>query len=56
MIAGLLVRPDRSQRLQGVSRTILLPAVFLLTFGTFLAVLVTYFGVNLLLGGMHSYA
>ena len=111
-IAGLLVRPDRSQRLQGVSRTILLPAVFLLTFGTFLggvwaniswgnywawdpketwalitmlvysfalhgdalrafrkprffhafcvlaflAVLVTYFGVNLLLGGMHSYA
>ena len=110
--AGLLVRKDVSERLRNVSRVILCPAVFLLTFGTFLGavwaniswgnywawdpketwalvtllvysfplhgkalkafdnprffhaftlaaflcVLVTYFGVNLLLGGMHSYA
>jgi len=26
------------------------------TIGAFLCVLITYFGVNLLLGGMHSYA
>ena len=111
-IAGLLLPADRSARLQAISWRLLLPAVFLLTFGTFLggvwaniswgnywawdpketwalitllvysvalhgtalgffrkpkvfhsfcivaflAVLVTYFGVNLLLGGMHSYA
>ena len=111
-IVGLLLPADRSARLQTVSWRLLLPAVFLLTFGTFLggvwaniswgnywawdpketwalitllvysvalhgtavglfrkpkvfhtfcilaflAVLVTYFGVNLLLGGMHSYA
>lgn len=111
-IIGLLLPADRSARLQAVSWRLLLPAVFLLTFGTFLggvwaniswgnywawdpketwalitllvysvalhgtalgffrrpkvfhtfcilaflAVLVTYFGVNLLLGGMHSYA
>lgn len=111
-IAGLLVRREASGRLRGVSLRMLCPAVFLLTFGTFLGavwaniswgnywawdpketwalvtllvysfplhgkilkafgnprifhaflvvaflcVLVTYFGVNLLLGGMHSYA
>ena len=111
-VIGLLLPADKSERLQKVERVILLPAVFLLTFGTFLgavwaniswgnywtwdpketwalatlliyafglhgaslklfrrprffhvfcvlaflAVLVTYFGVNLFLGGMHSYA
>ena len=111
-IVGLLLPADKSERLQRVERLILTPAVFLLTFGTFLgavwaniswgnywswdpketwalatlliyavalhgsslppfrrprffhvfcilafvAVLVTYFGVNLFLGGMHSYA
>ena len=111
-IVGLLLPADKSERLQRVERVILLPAVFLLTFGTFLgavwaniswgnywswdpketwalatlliyafalhgassavfrrprffhvfcllafvAVLVTYFGVNLFLGGLHSYA
>ena len=111
-IVGLLVRREVSERLRGVSLRMLCPAVFLLTFGTFLGavwaniswgnywawdpketwalvtllvysfplhgralaaferprffhaflviaflcVLVTYFGVNLLLGGMHSYA
>ena len=111
-VSGLLVKPAASARLRDISLAILYPAVFLLTFGTFLgavwaniswgnywawdpketwalatlliysfplhgdalpalcrprvfhlfcilaflAVLVTYFGVNLLLGGMHSYA
>ena len=111
-IIGLLLPADKSERLQRVNRLLLLPAVFLLTFGTclgavwaniswgnywswdpketwalitilvyalplhaellpvfrrtrffhafcilaFLAVLVTYFGVNLFLGGVHSYA
>ena len=111
-VIGLLLPADKSERLQKVERVIPLPAVFLLTFGTFLgavwaniswgnywtwdpketwalatlliyafglhgaslklfrrprffhvfcvlaflAVLVTYFGVNLFLGGMHSYA
>jgi len=111
-IIGLPLPAEKSERLQLVERVILTPAVFLLTFGTFLgavwaniswgnywtwdpketwalatlliyafalhggsptlfrrprffhvfcilafvAVLVTYFGVNLFLGGMHSYA
>ena len=111
-IVGLLVRREVSERLRGVSLRMLCPAVFLLSFGTFLGavwaniswgnywawdpketwalvtllvysfplhgsvlkvfdkprffhafllvaflcVLATYFGVNLLLGGMHSYA
>ncbi len=111
-VVGLLLPAEKSDRLVSVSWRILLPAVFLLTFGTFLGgvwaniswgnywawdpketwalvtllvysfalhgkalgvfrtpkafhafcivaflcVLVTYFGVNLLLGGMHSYA
>ena len=111
-IVGLLVRREVSERLRNVSLVMLCPAVFLLTFGTFLGavwaniswgnywawdpketwalvtllvysfplhgkamkafgrprffhaflvaaflcVLATYFGVNLLLGGMHSYA
>ena len=111
-IVGLLVRREVSERLRNVSLVMLCPAVFLLTFGTFLGavwaniswgnywawdpketwalvtllvysfplhgkalkafgrprffhaflvvaflcVLVTYFGVNLFLGGIHSYA
>ncbi len=111
-VAGLLVKEEASERLHNVGLVILYPAVFLLTFGTFLGavwaniswgnywawdpketwalvtllvyslplhgrtlpafdrprffhlftiiailcVLVTYFGVNMLLGGMHSYA
>lgn len=111
-IVGLLVRREVSERLRNVSLVMLCPAVFLLTFGTFLGavwaniswgnywawdpketwalvtllvysfplhgkalkafgrprffhaflvaaflcVLATYFGVNLLFGGMHSYA
>ncbi len=111
-IVGLLVRREVSERLRNVSLVMLCPAVFLLTFGTFLGavwaniswgnywawdpketwalvtllvysfplhgkalkafdnlrffhaflvvaflcVLITYFGVNMLLGGMHSYA
>ena len=111
-VAGLVVKKEASARLQDVSLSVLYPAVFLLTFGTFLgavwaniswgnywawdpketwalatllvysfplhgdalpalckprvfhvfcilaflSVLVTYFGVNMLLGGMHSYA
>ena len=111
-IVGLLLREDRSERLRDVCLTMLCPAVFLLTFGTFLGavwaniswgnywawdpketwalvtllvysfplhgrvlkafgrprffhaflvaaflcVLATYFGVNLFLGGIHSYA
>ena len=111
-IVGVLLPAEKSARLMSVSWLILLPAVFLLAFGTFLGgvwaniswgnywawdpketwalvtllvysfalhgtatgflrtpkafhafcivaflcVLVTYFGVNLLLGGMHSYA
>ena len=111
-VSGLLVKPAASARLRDISLAILYPAVFLLTFGTFLgavwaniswgnywawdpketwalatlliysfalhgdalpalckprvfhafcifaflSVLVTYFGVNFLLGGMHSYA
>ncbi|MBQ9660060.1 MAG: cytochrome c biogenesis protein CcsA [Bacteroidales bacterium] len=110
-VMGLCVRKESSVRLLDVSLVVLYPAVFLLTFGTFLgavwaniswgsywawdpketwalvtmlvysftlhggalkafrnprffhaytilaflAVLITYFGVNLLLGGMHSY-
>ena len=111
-VVGLLLPAEKSARLMSVSWLILLPAAFLLAFGTFLGgvwaniswgnywawdpketwalvtllvysfalhgaatgslrtpkafhafcivaflcVLVTYFGVNLLLGGMHSYA
>ncbi len=111
-VAGLVVKEEASERLHNVGLVILYPAVFLLTFGTFLGavwaniswgnywawdpketwalvtllvyslplhgrtlpafdrprffhlfaivailcVLVTYFGVNMLLGGMHSYA
>ncbi len=111
-LVGLFVRENTSERLRNVSLRVLFPAVFLLTFGTFLgavwaniswgsywawdpketwalvtllvysfalhadtlpvlrkprvfhlfcvlaflAVLTTYFGVNLFLGGMHSYA
>ncbi|MBP5626245.1 MAG: cytochrome c biogenesis protein CcsA [Bacteroidales bacterium] len=111
-VVGLLLPAAKSERLQQVERVILTPAVFLLTFGTFLgavwaniswgnywtwdpketwalatlliyafalhgassavfrrprffhvfcilafvAVLITYFGVNLFLGGLHSYA
>ena len=111
-VSGLLVKPAASARLRDISLSVLYPAVFLLTFGTFLGavwaniswgnywawdpketwalatllvysfalhgdalpafcrprvfhafcilafltVLVTYFGVNFLLGGMHSYA
>lgn len=111
-IIGLLLPKERAERLRDVCITMLCPAVFLLTFGTFLGavwaniswgnywawdpketwalvtllvysfplhgralkafgrprffhafllaaflcVLVTYFGVNMLLGGMHSYA
>ena len=111
-VVGLLLPAGKSERLVSVSWRILLPAVFLLTFGTFLGgvwaniswgnywawdpketwalvtllvysyalhgkalgvfrtpkafhafcvvaflcVLVTYFGVNLFLGGVHSYA
>ena len=111
-IAGLVVKKEASARLRDVSLSVLYPAVFLLTFGTFLgavwaniswgnywawdpketwalatllvysfplhgdalpalckprvfhvfcilaflSVLITYFGVNMLLGGMHSYA
>ena len=111
-IVGLLLPQERAERLRDVCLTMLCPAVFLLTFGTFhgavwaniswgnywawdpketwalvtllvysfplhgkvlkafgkprffhafllaafLCVLVTYFGVNMLLGGMHSYA
>ena len=111
-VAGLVVKEGASERLHNVGLVILYPAVFLLTFGTFLGavwaniswgnywawdpketwalvtllvyslplhgrvlpafdkprffhlfmiigilcVLVTYFGVNMLLGGMHSYA
>ena len=111
-VAGLLVKEEASERLHNTGLVILYPAVFLLTFGTFLGavwaniswgnywawdpketwalvtllvyslplhgrtlpafdkprffhlfmiiailcVLVTYFGVNMLLGGMHSYA
>ena len=111
-LVGLLVRMEVSERLRNRSLVILCPAVFLLTFGTFLgavwaniswgnywawdpketwalvtllvysfplhgsalpvfrnprffhafcvvaflAVLVTYYGVNLILGGVHSYA
>ncbi len=111
-IMGLCVKKEASARLQDLSLVVLVPAVFLLTFGTFLgavwaniswgsywawdpketwalvtllvysfalhggalpafrrprffhiysilaflAVLITYFGVNLILGGMHSYA
>ena len=111
-IIGLLLPTEKSERLRNVSLSVLYPAVFLLTFGTFLggvwaniswgnywswdpketwalvtlmmysfplhgdalpvfrnprffhafciiaflAVLVTYYGVNLLLGGIHSYA
>ena len=111
-LVGLFVREDVSVRLKGAGLRALRPAVFLLTFGTFLGavwaniswgnywawdpketwalvtllvysfplhgsvlkvldkprffhafllvaflfVLITYFGVNLLLGGMHSYA
>ncbi len=111
-VAGLLVKEEASERLHNTGLVILYPAVFLLTFGTFLGavwaniswgnywawdpketwalvtllvyslplhgraipafdkprffhlfmiiailcVLITYFGVNMLLGGMHSYA
>ena len=111
-IIGVLLPAEKSERLRNVSLSVLYPAVFLLTFGTFLggvwaniswgnywswdpketwalitlmiysfplhgdalpvfrnprffhafcivaflAVLVTYYGVNLLLGGIHSYA
>ena len=111
-VMGLCVKREASQRLKDLSLVVLYPAVFLLTFGTFLgavwaniswgsywawdpketwalvtmlvysftlhgdalrpfrnprffhlytilafvAVLITYFGVNLILGGMHSYA
>ncbi len=111
-IVGVLLPAAKSERLRNVSLSVLYPAVFLLTFGTFLggvwaniswgnywswdpketwalitlmiysfplhgdalpvfrkprffhafcivaflAVLVTYYGVNLLLGGIHSYA
>ena len=110
-VMGLCVKKGASEQLQDVSLVLLYPAVFLLTFGTFLgavwaniswgsywawdpketwalitmmiyammlhggalrpfrsprffhiysilafvAVLITYFGVNLILGGMHSY-
>jgi cytochrome bd-type quinol oxidase subunit 2 len=111
-IIGVLLPAEKSERMRNVSLSVLYPAVFLLTFGTFLggvwaniswgnywswdpketwalvtlmmysfplhgnalpvfrnprffhafcivaflAVLVTYYGVNLLLGGIHSYA
>lgn len=111
-IAGLIVSKEKSAAIRDVSLTMLYPAVFLITFGTFLgavwaniswgnywawdpketwalitlliyaatlhqgslsflskprnfhiycilaflSVLITYFGVNMLLGGMHSYA
>ena len=111
-VMGLIVPKEASERLRDVSLVVLTPAVFLITFGTFLgavwaniswgtywgwdpketwalitlliyaaalhggllpplrrpkvfhaycilaflAVLVTYFGVNLILGGMHAYA
>ena len=111
-LVGLFMRKEASERLRTAGLRMLLPAVFLLTFGTFLGavwaniswgnywawdpketwalvtllvysfplhgrvlkvfdnprffhafllvaflcVLITYFGVNLLLGGMHSYA
>ena len=111
-IAGLIVSREESEKLRDLSTILLYPAVFLLTFGTFLgavwaniswgnywardpketwalitlliyaipmhqktlgflrnpkafhlycilaflSVLITYFGVNMILGGMHSYA
>ena len=111
-LIGVLLPAEKSERMRSVSLSVLYPAVFLLTFGTFLggvwaniswgnywswdpketwalitlmiysfplhgdalpvfrnprffhafcivaflAVLVTYYGVNLLLGGIHSYA
>ena len=111
-IAGLIVSREKSEKLRDFSTILLYPAVFLLTFGTFLgavwaniswgnywawdpketwalitlliyaiplhqkpigflhnpkafhlfcilaflSVLITYFGVNMILGGMHSYA
>jgi ABC-type transport system involved in cytochrome c biogenesis permease subunit len=111
-IIGVLLPAEKSERMRSMSLSVLYPAVFLLTFGTFLggvwaniswgnywswdpketwalvtlmmysfplhgdalpvfrnprffhafcivaflAVLVTYYGVNLLLGGIHSYA
>lgn len=111
-IAGLIVSREKSEKLRDLSTILLYPAVFLLTFGTFLgavwaniswgnywawdpketwalitlliyaiplhqkpigflhnpkafhlfcilaflSVLITYFGVNMILGGMHSYA